>query len=81
VHEMVNPTVVTEHYEKPVTHSTEVKNPIIESQTLKTQVHTEEKNLTEIEKQKLGEGALIHEPEKKSLGTKIKEMFTGNPEE
>lgn len=66
-----------------MTHSTEVKNPIVETTKLETKVITETKNLDLLEKEKLGKGTFIVEPvvEKKSLGTKIKEMFTGNPEE
>ena len=34
-----------------------------------------------VDQQKLAAQEVIEEPKKKGLGTKIKELFTGNPEE
>jgi len=127
VHEVVNPDVKHQYIEKPVTATTEVRNPIVESTTLKKEVFVQEKGLEAIDAHKLGvvgqhhntlkpthgdtikggvttgvgnahhntvaggqgvgHGVGLHEEfepaykEKKGFGTKIKELFTGNPEE
>jgi len=104
-----------------VTATTEVRNPIVETTTLKKEVFVQEKGLEAIDAQKLGvghsgslkvghndslkgvttgvgnahnntvvgggQGVGLHEEfepvvrEKKGFGTKLKELFTGNPEE
>jgi len=101
-----------------VTATTEVRNPIVETTTLKKEVFVQETGLEAIDAHKLGvhnkslkvaphnnsltgsgvankhhgtvvggQGVGLHEEfepvykEKKGFGTKIKELFTGNPEE
>jgi len=54
-----------EYYEKPVLATAEIKAPIVEHSTLKTE-HFVEENFQEVEKHKKG------------FGSKIKALFSGN---
>jgi len=49
VHESVNPDVVHEYIEKPVTGSSEVRPPIVETTQLKKEVYVEEKGLEKVD--------------------------------